>query len=92
MILYLYNTHLHKHLILIYSKFSVKSKVTKLEYHIALCHPTDMERAAKEMDSYLWTMLERAAGLSIPRWEGGRGGECCTSGKTGREIIPRLDV
>ena len=53
------------------------STAMKLDYHVSLCYPTDMEVAARQMDDILWTMLEKAAGLSIPRVEEGRGLECC---------------
>ena len=43
------------------------STATKLDYHVTLCYPTDMEAAAREMDDLLWVMLEKAAGFSIPR-------------------------
>ena len=48
----------------------------KLDYHLSLCYPADMAVAAREMDRLLWSMVERAAGLSIPNLEEGRGVEC----------------
>ena len=56
------------------------STVMKLDYHLSLCYPSDMEVAAREMDRLLWSMVERAAGLSIPKLEEGRGVECVTAG------------
>ena len=52
------------------------STATKLDYHLSLVYPTDMEAAAKEMDNLLWHMLEKAAGFCIPRVDQGRGVEC----------------
>ena len=53
------------------------STAMKLDYHLALCYPTDMEEASRQMDDILWSMVEKAAGVSIPRVEEGRGVECC---------------
>lgn len=53
------------------------STAMKLDFHIALCYPSDMEEAARLMDEILWNMLEKAAGLSIPRVDEGRDLECC---------------
>ena len=36
-----------------------------------------MQLAAKEMDNLMWNMLEKAADISIPRIDEGRGVECC---------------
>ena len=30
------------------------STAMKLDYHLSLCYPSDMEEAAREMDSLLW--------------------------------------
>ena len=49
------------------------STAMKLDYHLSLCYPSDMLLAAREMDNLLWLMLEKAAGLNIPRIDGGRG-------------------
>ena len=48
-----------------------------LDYHMALCYPTDMAEAAKEMDRLLFTMLECSSSQSIPKIDEGRGVECC---------------
>ena len=53
------------------------STLMKLDYHLSLCYPSDMAEAAAEMDQLLYTMLEGATGLAIPRVEQGRGVECC---------------
>ena len=53
------------------------STLMKLDYHISLCYPSDMEEAAKEMDILLWRMMEKATNLKIPKVEEGRGVECC---------------
>ena len=53
------------------------STLMKLDYHISLCYPSDMVEASKEMDSLLWTMVEKATNLSIPKVDEGRGVECC---------------
>ena len=52
------------------------STIMKLDYHLALCYPTDMAEAAKEMDKLLYNMLESASGLFIPKVDEGRGVEC----------------
>ena len=41
-----------------------------------LCYPSDMEEVAREMDRLLWSMVERAARLSIPKQEESLGLEC----------------
>ena len=53
------------------------STLMKLDYHISLCYPSDMEEAAREMDNLLWRMMEKATNLSIPKTEEGKGFECC---------------
>ena len=53
------------------------STLMKLDYHLALCYPTDMVEAAREMDRLLHTMLECSSTLSIPKVDEGRGVECC---------------
>ena len=55
------------------------STAMKLDYHLSLCYPTDMEYAARMMDDILWNMLEKAALMSIPRVDEGRGLEHCPS-------------
>ena len=55
------------------------STAMKLDYHLSLCYPTDMEDAAKYLDGVLWNMLEKAAAMSIPRVDEGRGLEHCPS-------------
>ena len=58
-----------------------------------------MEVAAREMDRLLWAMVERAAGLSIPQQEEGRGVECTLqlpvhhlSGRSYQACIRRTSV
>ena len=53
------------------------STATKLDYHLALCYPSDMLEAAEEMDKILVSMVESAADLSIPMQDEGRGVEHC---------------
>ena len=53
------------------------STIMKMDYHMALCYPSDMAVAAVEMDRLIYNMLESAASLSIPRRDQGRGYECC---------------
>ena len=53
------------------------STAMKLDYHLTLCYPSDMNTAGREMDTCLWNMLGQAAGFAIPRVDGGRGLECC---------------
>ena len=53
------------------------SSIMKLDYHLALCYPSDMAEAAAEMDRLLYTMLETATDLNIPTRDHGRGVECC---------------
>ena len=75
------------------------STAMKLDYHLSLCYPTDMEVAAREMDSLLWFMLQKAAGFSIPRVDEGRGLECCPNppvarlrGRSYQELMVRTPV
>ena len=71
----------------------------KLDYRLSLCYPSDMEVAAREMDSLLWFMLQKAAGFSIPRVDEGRGVECCPNppvarlrGRAYQELMVRTPV
>ena len=62
------------------------STAMKLDYHLALCYPSDMAEAAKEMDRLLASMLQSATGLRIPMEDEGRGlDQCPQSG------VSRLD-
>ena len=47
----------------------------KLDYHLALCYPSDMAEAAQEMDRLLGGMLYAATGLRIPMEDEGMGVE-----------------
>ena len=49
------------------------STIMKLDYHLALCYPTDMAEAAREMDKLLYKMVDSSSDLSIPRVNEGRG-------------------
>ena len=49
----------------------------QLDYHLALCYPSDMAEASIEMDRLLYNMLESAASLTIPGRDQGRGYEYC---------------
>ena len=75
------------------------STAMKLDYHLSLCYPTDMEVAATELDDMLWHMLEKAAGYPIPRVDQGRGVECCPNppvsrlrGRSYQELSVRTPV
>ena len=75
------------------------STAMKLDYHLSLCYPSDMEVAAREMDNRLWFMLQKAAGFSIPRVDEGRGVECCPSppirrwnGRSYQDLMVRTPV
>ena len=57
----------------------------KLDYHLSLCYPSDMTKAAAEMDQLLHTMLEGATDLAIPRVKQGRGVECCPQPSVNRQ-------
>ena len=61
------------------------STLMKLDYHISLCYPSDMQEASKEMDRLLWTNVEKAANLSIPKVDKGRGVDCCLQLPVNRE-------
>ena len=75
------------------------STIMKLDYHLALCYPSDMAEAAAEMDQLLHNMVEAASGLTIPRVEQGRGVECCLQvpvtrlqGRSYQDWVLRLPV
>ena len=53
------------------------STAMKLDYHLALCYPSDIAEAAKDMDILLGSMLHSATGLRIPMEDEGRGVEHC---------------
>ena len=60
------------------------STATKLDFHMSLCYPSDMEEAAKEMDRVLGTMLHSAVGFHIPMQEEGLGVEHCPKPEVSR--------
>ena len=71
----------------------------KLDYHLALCYPTDSAQAASEMDQLLYNMLEGATDLDIPKVDTGRGVECCPQvpvtreqGKSYQDWMVRLPI
>ena len=75
------------------------STLMKLDYHLALCYPSDIVEAAKEMDKLLKNMVECATGMSIPLLDEGRGVECCPQttvtrlqGRSYQEFMLRLPV
>ena len=53
------------------------SILAQFEYWLMMVHPSQVEDAAKRMDTVIWRMLERVAGFSIPRQEAGLGWENC---------------
>ena len=53
------------------------STAMKLDYHLALCYPSDMVEAAKEMDRILGAMLHSATGFAIPMVDEGGSVEHC---------------
>ena len=48
----------------------------KLSYSLSLQYPSDIREAARQLDTVLWEMMQKATGLHIPRVEEGRGVEC----------------
>ena len=48
----------------------------KFGYWLSLQYPTDVQRAATRLDSIIWGMFEKAAGLHIPKVDEGLGVEC----------------
>ena len=52
------------------------SVAQKMSYTLSLQYPSDILPAATKVDDILWSMMERATGLHIPREEEGRGVEC----------------
>ena len=44
------------------------STIMKLDYHLALCYPSDMAEAASEMDNLLYNMLEGPLTWTSPGW------------------------
>ena len=53
-----------------------RSLAHKMDYHLALCYPSDILPVAQHLDVILWSALERSAGQHIPRREEGLGTEC----------------
>ena len=53
-----------------------RSLAHKMDYHLALCYPSDILPVAQHLDAILWSALERSAGQHIPRSEEGLGIEC----------------
>ena len=53
-----------------------RSHAHKMDYHLALCYPSDILPVAQRFDAILWSALESATGQHIPRREEGLGIEC----------------
>ena len=75
------------------------SVAQKMSYSLSLQYPSDMLEAARNMDDILWSMMERATGIHIPREEEGRGVECVLDvpvrglqGKSFQHHLARLPV
>ena len=49
----------------------------KLEYWLAMVHPSQMEEAAREVDSIFWNILEEVCCSHLPREEGPVRCQCC---------------
>ena len=49
--------------------FLTSSSSQKLSYHQSLQYPIDMQLHVERLDMILWSMLESATGLHIPRGE-----------------------
>ena len=64
----------------------------KMEYWLAMVHPSQMEDAAREVDSLYWEVLEEVCGSHLPREEGPVSCQCCPQhGVTGLDPgIPGL--
>ena len=52
------------------------SVAQKMSYSLSIQYPSDILLAATQIDNILWSMMERATGLHIPRDEERRGVEC----------------
>ena len=52
------------------------SLAQKFDWHLSLCYPSDILATASRLDTILWSMLERAARLHIPKGEEGGRVEC----------------
>ena len=48
----------------------------KLSYHLSLHYPSDIRAVAERADEVLWSMLEAATQLHVPRQDEGKGVEC----------------
>ena len=59
----------------------------KLDWHLSLCYPSDILEAANRLDNILWSLLEYATNLHIPKSEEGLGVECVLEIP---ELPPRL--
>ena len=71
------------------------STAMKLDYHLALCYPSDMMEAAKEMDIILGSMLQSATGIPIPMHgrcgQGSRTLSQARCSQAGWKVLPKLD-
>ena len=70
-----------------------------MDYHLALCYPSDILLVAQHLDAVLWSAMERAAGQHIPRREEGLGTECVVDipvanlgGKSFQDHFVRLPI
>ena len=76
-----------------------RSLAHKMDYHLALCYPSDILLVAQHLDAVLWSAMERAAGQHIPRREEGLGTECVVDipvanlgGKSFQDHFVRLPI
>ena len=52
------------------------SLAQKLDWHLSLSYPSDIQVAANELDSILWDLLQHCSRLHIPQGDEGLGVEC----------------
>ena len=66
----------------------------RFDYWCQLSYPSDLQPAASWLDGQLWSVLESAVGVHIPRGEEGRGWECVPEvpirGREGRSFASWL--
>ena len=62
----------------------------KLEYWLGMLHPSQVEEAARKVDSLFWGVLQVISGSHLPREEGPVTCQCCPTVEGLRAAIPGL--
>ena len=70
-----------------------------MDYHAALCYPSDSTESLHNFDQIVWDYLQSATGLTLPQTDTGGGYECVLqlpisslSGRSFQHHVARLPI